>query len=88
LLSELDKGSFLSSIVNTADFGVAIDKLIEHLDKVIEDFSTKFRTIGMMWRYSMLEERLKRIENQLGQVLQAITGFTNQTTRMENCIAE
>jgi archaellum component FlaC len=32
----------------------------------------------------MSEERLERIENQLGQVLQAITGLENRMTSMEN----
>jgi archaellum component FlaC len=32
----------------------------------------------------MSEERLERIENQLGQVLQAITGLTNRMTGIED----
>jgi archaellum component FlaC len=34
----------------------------------------------------MSEERLERIENQLGQVLQAITIVDNSMTRIENCM--
>jgi uncharacterized coiled-coil protein SlyX len=32
----------------------------------------------------MSEERLERIENQLGQVLQAMTGLSDRMTRMED----